>query len=122
MPDHYDSPERTSVKQITPVAISLRQARGNDPADSGLSSLREDTVTMARGFQTARLGLGLGLARAGGIDRGWLASLVEAMEQAARPEVQNVPCDVGLISAAAAHLARPAPTFDHCGSAYSLRN
>ncbi|UGY02639.1 hypothetical protein [Bradyrhizobium quebecense] len=56
------------------------------------------------------------------MDRRWLASLVEAMEQAARPEVRNVPCDISLISAAAAHLARPAPTFAHCGSAYSLRN
>ncbi|UGA46380.1 hypothetical protein HU230_0010210 [Bradyrhizobium quebecense] len=69
-----------------------------------------------------RLGLGLGLGRAGAVDRRWLASLVEAMEQAARPEARNVPCDISLISAAAAHLARPAPTFTHCGSAYSLRN
>ncbi|HEX7923965.1 MAG TPA: hypothetical protein VF583_23605 [Bradyrhizobium sp.] len=75
---------------------------------------------MAREFQTARLGLGL--ARAGGMDRRWLASLVDAMEQAARPEVRNVPCDISLISAVAAHLARPTPTFAHCGSAYSLRN
>jgi len=56
------------------------------------------------------------------VDRRWLASLVEAMEQAARPEVRNAPCDVSVISAAAAHLARPAPNFAHCGSAYSLRN
>ncbi|MBR1205914.1 hypothetical protein JQ562_32035 [Bradyrhizobium sp. AUGA SZCCT0051] len=73
---------------------------------------------MAREFQTVRPRLG----QAGGIDRRWVASLVEAMEQAARPEVRNVPCDVSLISAAAAHLARPAPTFAHCGSVYSLRN
>ncbi|WP_429022320.1 hypothetical protein [Bradyrhizobium sp. I1.14.4] len=73
---------------------------------------------MARGFQTARLRLG----RAGGTDRRWLATLVEAMEQVARPEVRNVPCDARLISAAAAHLARPAPTFAHRGSVYSLRN
>lgn len=56
------------------------------------------------------------------MDRRWLATLVEAMEQAARPEVRSVPCDPGLISATAAHLARSAPTFAHCGSAYSLRN
>ncbi len=56
------------------------------------------------------------------MDRRWLASLVDAMEQAARPEVRNVPCDARLISAAAAHLARPAPTFAHCRSVYSLRN
>ena len=106
------------MKQITPGALSLRQGRGNDPADSGLYSLREDTGTMAHEFQTARIQPG----RAGGMDRRWLAALVEAMEQAARPEVRGVPCDARLISAAAAHLARPAPTFAHCGSAYSLRN
>ncbi|MBR1161642.1 hypothetical protein [Bradyrhizobium elkanii] len=106
------------MKQITCAALFLRQVRGNDPADSGLSSLREDTAAMAREFQTARSGLG----RAGGMDRRWLAALVDAMEQAARPEVRNVPCDARLISAAAAHLARPAPTFVHCRSVYSLRN
>ncbi|UGY13916.1 hypothetical protein [Bradyrhizobium septentrionale] len=73
---------------------------------------------MAHEFQTARFQIG----RAGGTDRRWLAALVEAMEQAARPEVRSVPCDASLIAAAAAHLARPAPTFAHCGSAYSLRN
>ncbi|WP_143271581.1 hypothetical protein [Bradyrhizobium mercantei] len=73
---------------------------------------------MAQEFQTARLGLG----RAGGMDRRWLTALVDAMEQTARPEVRNVPCDIKLISAAAAHLARPAPTVVHRGSAYSLRN
>ncbi|MGY3527984.1 hypothetical protein [Bradyrhizobium sp. USDA 4452] len=107
------------MKQITPGAFSLRQACGNDLADSGLSSSKEDTVTMARQFPTVRIGLG----QAGGMDRRWLAALVDAMEQAARPEVRHVPCDVSLISAAAAHLARPpASTFAHCGSAYSLRN
>ncbi|WP_244549437.1 hypothetical protein [Bradyrhizobium erythrophlei] len=106
------------MKQITSAAFSLQRLRGNDPADSGLSPLREDTVTMAQGFQTVRPRLG----RAGGVDRCWLASLVDAMEQAARPEVRNVPCDISLISAAAAHLARPAPTSAHCGSAFSLRN
>ncbi|WP_229184716.1 hypothetical protein [Bradyrhizobium oropedii] len=73
---------------------------------------------MAQEFQTMRLRLG----RAGGMDRRWLASLVDAMEQSARPEVRNAPCDARLVSAAVAHLARPAPTFAHCGSAYSLRN
>ncbi|MGY4478772.1 hypothetical protein [Bradyrhizobium sp. USDA 3364] len=106
------------MKQITSAALFLRQIRGNDPADSGLSPLREDTASMAREFQTTRLQS----ARAGGIDRRWLTALVDAMEQAARPEVRNVPCDIRLISAAAAHLARPAPTFAHCGSAFSLRN
>ncbi|WP_198964809.1 hypothetical protein [Bradyrhizobium sp. C9] len=56
------------------------------------------------------------------MDPRWLASLVDAMEQAARPELRNVPCDIDLISAVAVHLARPSPTFAHCGSAYSLRN
>jgi len=83
-----------------------------------LYPLTEDTVTMAREFQTSRVGVG----RANGPDRRWLATLIEAMEQTARPEVRSVPCDVSLVAAAAAHLARPAPTFAHCGSTYSLRN
>jgi hypothetical protein len=106
------------VEQITPAAFSLRQVRGNEPVHSGLYPLREDTVTMAREFQTARFGGG----PAGGTDRRWLVTLIDAMEQTARPEIRNVPCEISLISAAAAHLARPAPTFAHRGSAYRLRN
>ena len=53
---------------------------------------------------------------------GWLLGLVAAMEQTARPEVRKAPCDARMISAAAAHLARPAGSFAQYGSAFSLRN
>lgn len=73
---------------------------------------------MAQQFQTPRIQMG----RAGQLDRRWLAGLIDAMEQTARPETRSAPCDAKLILAAKAHLARPAASFAHCGSAYSLRN
>jgi hypothetical protein len=73
---------------------------------------------MAREFQTSRLQVG----RAESLDRRWLSTLIDAMEQAARPELRSVPCDAKMIAAVSAHLARPASAFLHCGSAYSLRN
>ena len=73
---------------------------------------------MAQEFQTTRFPVG----RAGALDPRWLTTLIDAMEQVARPEIRQIPCDALLISAASAHLARPTATFDHCGSAYSLRN
>ncbi|WP_407164810.1 hypothetical protein [Bradyrhizobium sp. ORS 111] len=118
MPDHYDGPGRVSVKQVTPVAFYLRHGGGNWLAVSGLLSLSEDTATMAQEFQTSRFVVG----PAKSLDRRWLATLVDAMEQAVRPEIRSVPCDPKLISAVSAHLARPASAFAHYGSAYSLRN
>jgi hypothetical protein len=85
---------------------------------SELSPLRKDTGQMPREFQTSRFQVG----RAGGLDRRWLVGLIDAMEQAAAPEVREAPCDAWLVAAASAHLARPAASFAHCGSAYSLRN
>ncbi|MBR0870902.1 hypothetical protein JQ633_11080 [Bradyrhizobium tropiciagri] len=85
---------------------------------SGLSPLREDTATMAQRFQATRIPVG----RAAALDPRWLTRLIDAMEEVARPEVRQVPCDPLAVSAAYAHLAGPAFTFDHYGSAYSLRN
>ncbi|MEN3348679.1 MAG: hypothetical protein V7632_2314 [Bradyrhizobium sp.] len=87
---------------------------------SELSLLRKDTGQMAREFQTQTSRFQVG--RADGLDRRWLVGLIDAMEQAASPEVREAPCDAWLVAAAAAHLARPAASFAHCGSAYSLRN
>jgi hypothetical protein len=73
---------------------------------------------MAQQFQTSR-------SKVGGaqvFDRRWLAGLIDAMEQATRPDVRNAPCDPEVISALAAHLARPVCAFPQYGSAYSLRN
>lgn len=122
MADHYDSPVTASVNWITYAAFSLRQARGNDSANSGLSSLGRDTATMAQEFQSSFQTSRIGDGRAGCLDQRWVAGLIDAMEQAARPEIRQVPCDRALIMAAKAHLARPAVGFAHCGSAYSLRN
>ncbi|WGS17718.1 MULTISPECIES: hypothetical protein [unclassified Bradyrhizobium] len=106
------------MKQVTPAAFYLRHGRGNDLVISGLLSLSEDTTTMAQEFQTSRCVVG----RAESLDRRWLARLIEAMEQAARPETRSVPCDANLISAVSAHLARPGSAFAQYGSAYNLRN
>ena len=57
-----------------------------------------------------------------GGDRRWLAALVDAMEEAARPEVRSRPFEPTLIAAVSAHLARPASAPAFYGSAYSLRN
>jgi hypothetical protein len=43
-----------------------------------------------------------------GGDRRWLALLVDAMEEAARPEVRSVPCEAAVLKALRAQLARPA--------------
>jgi hypothetical protein len=51
-------------------------------------------------------------------DRRWLSMLIEAMEEASRPEIRNVPCDKQALAAVEARLARP-----HCyGSPFSFRN
>ncbi len=106
------------MKQITLTAFSLRQFGGNSPVASGLILLWEDTGTMAQEFQTSRFPVG----RAEGLDRRWLSTLIDAMEQAARPELRKAPCDAVVIAAVVAHLARPTPGFAHHGSAYSFRN
>ena len=55
-------------------------------------------------------------------DRLWLSLLIDAMEEASRPESRVVPCDPFVLAALRAQLARPAPNFTHCDSAFSLRN
>jgi hypothetical protein len=73
---------------------------------------------MAQQFQTSRFRVG----RAERRDRRWLSTLIDAMEQAASPELRDVPSDSEVVSAVSAHLARPATAFPLYGSAYSLRN
>ena len=41
-------------------------------------------------------------------ERLWLSMLVDAMEQAARPEFRAIPCDSTILAAVGAQLARPA--------------
>jgi hypothetical protein len=58
--------------------------------------------------------------RSGDGDRRWLAMLIDAMEEASRPEVRSVPCDSPVRAAVEAQLARPALALH--GSAFSFRN
>ena len=52
----------------------------------------------------------------------WLSALIDAIEEVSRPELRAVPCDPFVLATLRAQLARPASDFEHCGSAYSLRN
>jgi hypothetical protein len=51
----------------------------------------------------------------------WLSMLVDAMEQAARPELRSVPCDRMTLAIVHAQLARPASPYGSVSS-FSLRN
>ena len=60
--------------------------------------------------------------RSEGADRRWLSTLIDAMEEVARPEHRAVPCDPFVLAAVRAQLARPVTPLAHCGSVFSLRN
>jgi hypothetical protein len=51
----------------------------------------------------------------------WLSMLVDAMEEAARPECRSVPCDRLTLARVHAHLARPVSPYGPVSS-FSLRN
>jgi hypothetical protein len=44
--------------------------------------------------------------RSGDGEQLWLSMLIEAMEEASRPELRSLPCDPFLLAAVSAHLAR----------------
>lgn len=52
----------------------------------------------------------------------WLSMLVDTMEQVSRPESRAVPCDINVLAALRAQLARPATALTPYASTYSLRN
>ena len=52
----------------------------------------------------------------------WLSMLIDAMEKVSRPEFRAVPCDLSVLAAVSAQLARPASPYLHGGSRFSLRN
>jgi hypothetical protein len=58
--------------------------------------------------------------RSASSQRAWLSLLIDTMEEASRPERRAVPCDVQVIAAFRAQLARPASV--PFTSPYSLRN
>jgi len=60
--------------------------------------------------------------RSVGDQRAWLSMLIDTMEQVSRPESRAVPCDINVLAALRAQLARPATAALAYGSDYSLRN
>ena len=60
--------------------------------------------------------------RSGGDQRAWLSMLIDTMEQVSRPESRAVPCDVKVLAALRAQLARPATALTPYASGYSLQN
>jgi len=68
------------------------------------------------------MGQQLGTWRTGGGQRAWLSMLIDTMEQVSRPEVRATPCDINVLAAFRAQLARPATALVPYVSSYSLRN
>ena len=60
--------------------------------------------------------------RSGSGQRVWLSRLIDTMEQISRPELRAVPCDISVLAALRAQLARPASAQMPYASGYSLRN
>ena len=68
------------------------------------------------------MGQQIGTWRTGRDQRAWLSMLVDTMEQVSRAETRAVPCDVNVLAALRAQLARPATSGTAYASSYSLRN
>jgi hypothetical protein len=60
--------------------------------------------------------------RSGDGQKLWLSMLIDAMEEAARPEFRNLPCDRLTLAAVSAQLSRPASFYAQSASHHSLRN
>jgi hypothetical protein len=60
--------------------------------------------------------------QSGGGERLWLSLLVDAMEEAARPEVRALPCEAAILQALRAQLAQPVARYPYAPSAFRLRN
>jgi hypothetical protein len=52
----------------------------------------------------------------------WLSMLIDAMEEAARPEIRAVPCAPEILAGLHAQLSQPALPYAFGASAFSLRN
>jgi hypothetical protein len=89
------------------------QALGNGLWAFGLVNDSDQRQVMAQ--QT-------GTWRTGRDQRAWLSMLIDAMEQTSRPEPRAVPCDIDVLAALRAQLARPATVIMPYASSYSLRN
>jgi len=60
--------------------------------------------------------------RNGSGERRWLSLLIDAMEQAAQPEVLKVPVEAAILKALRAQLARPVAHYPYAPSTFSRRN
>jgi len=68
------------------------------------------------------MGQQLNLWRSGSDQRAWLSRLIGTMEEISRPELRPVPCDISVLAALRAQLARPASAHMPFATPYSLRN
>ena len=60
--------------------------------------------------------------RSGDGEKLWLSLLIDTMEQVARPEIREMPCESSILTALRAQLARPVSHCTHLASRFSLRN
>jgi len=68
------------------------------------------------------MGQQLNTWRSGSGQRVWLSRLIDTMEVISRPELRAVPCDISVLAAFRAQLARPASAHMAFATPYSLRN
>jgi hypothetical protein len=111
-------PPGRSVKQITFAGFS---ARHSGPV------IRERVlgfrVGKGDGIKAKEMVMGqLRTWRSGSDQRAWLSLLIDTMEQVSRPETRAVPCDINVLAAFRAQLARPATALAPYPSNFSLRN
>jgi hypothetical protein len=52
----------------------------------------------------------------------WLSLLIDTMEEASRPEIRAMPCDISLLAAVKAQLARPVSPRIRYAADFGLRN
>jgi hypothetical protein len=52
----------------------------------------------------------------------WLSMLVDAMEEAVRPEIRSRPCAPEILAGLRAQLSQPLSRYPFAASAFSLRN
>jgi len=68
------------------------------------------------------MGQRLQVWRSGDGERLWLSMLIDTMEEISRPELRAAPCDISVLAALRAQLARPASAQMPYASGYSLQN
>ena len=69
-----------------------------------------------------KMGQRLDKWQGGGGDRLWLSLLIDAMEDAARPDVRSQPVEAAILTALRVQLAQPVTRYPYAVTPYSLRN